>query len=100
MKRIALLLLFIAGMARVVVAAPPQLSKPQREVTREVLLTAIKDSILDSAELKVTSTRPGGAGGPCQPEGRPKEKSAMIAREGCLKHFISITMPRSRTRPA
>ena len=63
MKRIALLLLFIAGVARVVVAAPPQLDKPQREVTREVLLAAIKDSILDSAELKVTYTRPDGDSG-------------------------------------
>ncbi|MGZ0709087.1 hypothetical protein ACWPKO_12205 [Coraliomargarita sp. W4R53] len=42
-------------------SAPPQLKKPQREVTREVLLTAIKDSILDSAELQVTYTRPASA---------------------------------------
>ena len=40
-------------------SAPPRIDKPQREVTREMLLTAIKDSILDSAELKVTYTRPG-----------------------------------------
>ena len=33
------------------------LSQSPREVTREVLLTAIKDLILDSAELKVTYTR-------------------------------------------
>ena len=38
-------------------SAPPPLDRPQREVTREVLLTAIKDLILDSAELKVTYTR-------------------------------------------
>ncbi len=44
-------------------SAAPKLDKSQREVTREVLLTAIKDSILDSAELKVTYTRPGGSGG-------------------------------------
>ena len=44
-------------------SAPPQLDKPQREVTREVLLTAIKDTILDSADLKVTYTRPGGSVG-------------------------------------
>lgn len=41
-------------------SVPPKLDKPQREVTREVLLNAIKDSILDSAVLKVTYTRPGG----------------------------------------
>ena len=39
-------------------SAPPQLDKPPREVTRAVLLTAIKDSVLDSAELRVTYTRP------------------------------------------
>lgn len=38
----------------------PSLDRPQREVTREVLLTAIKDSVLDTAELKVTYTKPGG----------------------------------------
>ena len=43
-------------------SAPPQLDRPQREVTRDVLLTAIKDSILDSADLKVTYTKPGGNG--------------------------------------
>lgn len=37
---------------------PPRLTQSPREVTREVLLAAIKDSILDSAELKVTYTRP------------------------------------------
>ena len=42
-------------------SAAPQFSQPQREVTREVLLAAIKDSVLDSAELKVTYTRPGTA---------------------------------------
>ncbi len=40
-------------------SAPPKLDKPQREVTREVLLAAIKDSVLDSAELNVTYTKPG-----------------------------------------
>ena len=44
-------------------SAPPQLSQPPREVTREVLLAAMKGSILDSAELKVTYTPPGSAGG-------------------------------------
>lgn len=36
----------------------PTLAQSPREVTREVLLNAIKDSILDSADLKVTYTRP------------------------------------------
>ena len=44
-------------------SAPPKLDRPQREVTREVLLTAMKDLILDSADLNVTYTRPGSAGG-------------------------------------
>ena len=43
-------------------SAPPKLDQPQREVTREILLTAIKDLVLDSAELKVTYTRPGTSG--------------------------------------
>ena len=38
-------------------SAPAQLNQPAREVTREVLLAAIKDSILDSAELKVVYDR-------------------------------------------
>ncbi len=38
----------------------PKFDKPQREVTREVLLATIKDSILDSADLNVTYTKPGG----------------------------------------
>ncbi|HSH93386.1 MAG TPA: YHYH protein [Roseimicrobium sp.] len=60
-------------------SATPQISRPQREVSRDVLLTAIKDSILDSAELKVTYTRPGGSTsgqgerrGPGGPGNRPK----------------------------
>ena len=55
----------------------PELPQPAGEVTREVLLTAIKDSILDSAELKVVYT-PHGAGdqrGPGSPgaNGNPKK---------------------------
>jgi phosphatidylethanolamine-binding protein (PEBP) family uncharacterized protein len=47
----------------------PQFSQPPGEVTREVLLAAIKDSILDSAELNVIYTAAGygerrGSGGP------------------------------------
>lgn len=59
-------------------SSPAQLDRPQREVTREVLLTAIKDTILDSAELKVTYTRPGSVGGegelrgPSGPNGKKK----------------------------
>ena len=36
----------------------PRLAQNPSEVTREVLLSAIKDSILDSADLKVTYKRP------------------------------------------
>jgi hypothetical protein len=39
-------------------SAAPVLQQSPREVTREVLLAAIKDSILDSAEIKVTYTKP------------------------------------------
>ena len=39
----------------------PKLDRAPREVTREVLLNAIKDHILDSADLAVTYTRPGSA---------------------------------------
>ena len=41
----------------------PQFSQPASEVTREVLLTAIKESILDSADLNVTYTPAGGGPG-------------------------------------
>jgi hypothetical protein len=41
-------------------SATPSFQQSPREVTREVLLNAIKDSVLDSAELKVTYTKPGG----------------------------------------
>lgn len=39
-------------------SAAPTFTQSPREVTREVLLNEIKDSILDSAELKVTYSRP------------------------------------------
>jgi phosphatidylethanolamine-binding protein (PEBP) family uncharacterized protein len=43
-------------------ATPLQINRPANEVTRELLLTTMKDSVLDSAELKVTYTRPAGMG--------------------------------------
>jgi phosphatidylethanolamine-binding protein (PEBP) family uncharacterized protein len=52
-------------------SAPIQLSVPPAEVNREVLLTAMKDLILDSAELKVTYDRTGAIGGST---GSPDEK--------------------------
>jgi phosphatidylethanolamine-binding protein (PEBP) family uncharacterized protein len=53
----------------------PQFSQPPGEVTREILLAAIKDSILDSADLNVIYTASGdgerrGAGGPGGNRGR------------------------------
>lgn len=42
-------------------SAPVQIAEPPERVNRAVLLAAMKDSILDSAELKVTYTRPTGA---------------------------------------
>ncbi|MCX6969118.1 MAG: YbhB/YbcL family Raf kinase inhibitor-like protein [Verrucomicrobia bacterium] len=43
-------------------SAPPQLGVEPANVSREVLLAAIKDSILASAELKVVYTRQGAQG--------------------------------------
>jgi formylglycine-generating enzyme required for sulfatase activity/phosphatidylethanolamine-binding protein (PEBP) family uncharacterized protein len=43
-------------------SAPPQLSVPPERVNREVLLDAIKDRILGSAELRVVYTRSGEGG--------------------------------------
>ena len=40
-------------------SARPQLTQPPREVTREVLLTAIKDKVLASASLSVVYSREG-----------------------------------------
>jgi phosphatidylethanolamine-binding protein (PEBP) family uncharacterized protein len=42
-------------------SAPPQLTIPPAEVNRDVLLAAMKDKILATAELSVTYTRPEGA---------------------------------------
>ncbi|MSU52254.1 MAG: YHYH protein [Opitutaceae bacterium] len=53
-------------------SAPLKISAQAAEVNRDVLLAAMKDFILDSAELKVVYTRPGGSGdGP--PRGAPKD---------------------------
>lgn len=53
-------------------SAPPKLSQAPNQVTREVLLAAIKDSIIDSAELKVTYARPDGEDTQDNPR-RPRE---------------------------
>ena len=53
-------------------AAPLRIPAPASEVSRDVLLAAMKDVMLDSAELKLVYTRPGGgADGP--PRGTPKD---------------------------
>lgn len=52
-------------------SAAPALDRPAREVTRERLLAAIKDLILDSAELQVTYTRPDGG----DARGEPRSKN-------------------------
>lgn len=60
-------------------SAPPQITVPPSEVNREVLLAAMKDKILASAELSVTYSRPEGAtsqgqgGGPAKD--RPRNRS-------------------------
>ena len=53
-------------------SASLQISTPPAEVNRDVLLAAMKDVILDSAELKVVYTRPGGSGDG-SPSGAPKD---------------------------
>jgi hypothetical protein len=53
-------------------SAPLEISVPAAEVNRDVLLAAMKDIMLDSAELKVVYTRPTGSDdGP--PRGASKE---------------------------
>ncbi|MEI8039980.1 MAG: YbhB/YbcL family Raf kinase inhibitor-like protein [Verrucomicrobiota bacterium] len=42
-------------------SAPPQITVPSSDVNREVLLAAMKDKILASAELRVVYSRPEGA---------------------------------------
>ena len=51
-------------------SAAPQLNVPSAHVSREVLLAAIKDRMLASAELQVVYTRSGDVGGPDQPDNR------------------------------
>jgi Raf kinase inhibitor-like YbhB/YbcL family protein len=45
-------------------SASPQITVPPGEVSRDILLSAMKDYILDTAELKVIYTRYGGDVGP------------------------------------
>ena len=60
-------------------AAPLQMAVAAAEVDREVLLAAMKDVLLDSAELRVVSTRPPG-GGDGAKRGGPKAGEAKGAR--------------------
>jgi phosphatidylethanolamine-binding protein (PEBP) family uncharacterized protein len=53
-------------------SAPPQLAQQPREVTRDVLLTAIKDKVLASASLSVNYTRGGNSAGENRPP-RPNQ---------------------------
>ncbi|MCX6910711.1 MAG: SUMF1/EgtB/PvdO family nonheme iron enzyme [Verrucomicrobia bacterium] len=61
-------------------SAPPQINVPPERVNREVLLAAMKDKILASAELSVVYTRQGNAGeqeerrGPGKSEDRPRRE--------------------------
>ena len=57
-------------------SAPPQLTQQPREVSREVLLTAIKDKVLASASLSVVYSREGGtasAGAPPREDERRRD---------------------------
>ena len=60
-------------------SAPVQVTVTATEVNRDVLLAAMKDVILDSAELKVVYTRPAGAG---EGVGRGGEKGGKTKRKG------------------
>ncbi len=53
-------------------SAPPQLTVPPSQVSREVLLAAIKDRTLGSAELQVIYSRSGDGSRPGQPGDRPR----------------------------
>lgn len=53
-------------------SAPPRFDRPAQEVTREMLLQAIRDTVLDSAELNVVYTpKVGDAQQPPRPKGKP-----------------------------
>jgi phosphatidylethanolamine-binding protein (PEBP) family uncharacterized protein len=60
-------------------SGPPQITVPPSEVNREILLAAMKDKILASAELSVVYSRPEGATGQDQGSGpdrdRPRNRS-------------------------
>jgi hypothetical protein len=44
-------------------SAPPQIALPEREVSRDLLLTSMKDKVLASASLNVSHSRDGSVGG-------------------------------------
>ena len=48
------------GLTVYALSAPPQITVPPAEVNREVLLTAMKDKVLATAELSVSYSRPEG----------------------------------------
>ena len=53
-------------------SAPPQLTVPPSQVNREILLAAIKDRTLGSAELQVIYTRSGDGSRPDRRGDRPQ----------------------------
>jgi phosphatidylethanolamine-binding protein (PEBP) family uncharacterized protein len=63
-------------------SAAPQFAQQPREVTREVLLTAIKDQVLASASMNVVYAREGAAA--AQPGGgeRPRREGDRAQRDG------------------
>ena len=64
-------------------SAMPAIAEPPSSVSRDVLLNAIRDRVLGTAELKVTYTRPASGGGeePERPE-RPERPARDRARPG------------------
>lgn len=53
---------YVAPKERAAEPAVPHFANSAGEITREVLLTQIRDSILDSADLKVTYSKPSNGG--------------------------------------
>jgi phosphatidylethanolamine-binding protein (PEBP) family uncharacterized protein len=63
-------------------SAPPQIAQQPREVTRDVLLTAIKDSVLASASMNVVYAREGAAPAQASPTDRRPDALSVSAPGG------------------
>jgi phosphatidylethanolamine-binding protein (PEBP) family uncharacterized protein len=63
-------------------STPPQITVPPAEVNRDVLLAAMKDCVLATAQLSVTYTRPEGAttSGDGSPQGPARDPNRQPGR--------------------